>query len=93
MAKTLPNISVGNNDWVNLATSSGMTEGDALMIQNITTNPVIIAMQDAKPDAASTSGYYLPQYESYRVTSAQGIWIKSMGYSRSTVSLFSGTDV
>lgn len=58
MAETKPDITIGD-DWVSLNTLSEVPVGSPFLIQNKTTNWIILFEQSTQPSSSSTDGVYL----------------------------------
>jgi len=68
-----------DNDWIDLYTVLGISQGQALTLQNKGSKPVLILLRVDKPDASSTSGYELRSSENnFQVpySNGMGLWVK-----------------
>ncbi len=82
MAKTLPDIPVTPDDWVDLSSVSGIAAGNTYVINNKSSVWVKLIESDTKPAADDNSGEILANFpETYSAATVQAgslkIWAKS----------------
>ncbi|CAH9011399.1 conserved hypothetical protein [Vibrio phage 249E41-1] len=82
MAKTLPDIPVTPDAWVDLSTESGISAGKSYIINNKSSVWVRLIESDTQPDINDTSGEILANFpESYSAATITAgslkIWAKA----------------
>jgi len=82
MANTLPDISVGSDDWMDLSDVSGIPAGTQYLITNKYTVWAMLVESDTKPDLDFTDGILLANFPSVMCTAiiksgSNKVWAKA----------------
>lgn len=80
MANTIPDISSVNGSFTDVYTSSGITVGTSIIIQNKSTSALYVQISALQPLSTSTDGVYIQPYQFYVVDAGEvGCWIRGNG--------------
>ena len=80
MAATLPDVSLSNSAYTDLYNETGIVVGTSLLIQNKTTNNIIVQVGASLPDVDNDDGVYLKPYDFIIVEAGEsGAWAIGTG--------------
>lgn len=86
MANTIPDITLSVTDYINVYTLTGIAVGTALVIQNKSSEEVLIQIAPTKPLSTSTAGEVLPSLEQAGIDAGEsGCWVK--GFAKGKISV------